>query len=204
MVRRLPFSGLLKGSGNGISVSQERNKDMAIRKPTVRIPEALVGLAEKIASGLPASDWKDNAANLCAALEEAGRSLGMKNVLDAAGMPDGFSCPRAFLDWKSRTLVARPVRRKTRTRLRGLATGRSSKWAAGYVRALGILEHLDECRTLKSRWDELKAEMSPKSHAVAAQLDRELADLWCILEMRRLAEPDWARTCAERARKFRP
>lgn len=77
-----------------------------------------------------------------------------------------------------------------------------SKWADPYVRRLGMLEHCDEILALHRAEAVEKAKGS--KGAVEPALERELADLWCILEMHRRASEEFNGLCEERAWKFRP
>ena len=78
----------------------------------------------------------------------------------------------------------------------------ASKWTSPYFRRLAALEHCDEILTLHRAEAVAKAE--GRKGTVEPALERELADLWCILEMHRRADPDFAATCEGRAEKFRP
>jgi hypothetical protein len=78
----------------------------------------------------------------------------------------------------------------------------ASKWASPYVRRLGALEHCDEVLTLHRA--EAVAKAKGRKGAVEPALVRELADLWCVLEMCRRGDPSFAVACSERAERFRP
>ena len=96
-------------------------------------------------------------------------------------------------------LASRNVRLET---LADLAADPNSKWASPYVRRLAVLEHCDEILALHRAEAVAKAE--GRRGAIEPALVRELADLWCILEMCRRADPGFSRTCEARAEKFRP
>lgn len=83
-----------------------------------------------------------------------------------------------------------------------LCTREPSKWTDSYVRRLGVLEHCDEILTLHRAEAVAKAE--GKKGTIEPALERELADLWCILEMCRMADTAFADLCDQRSAKFRP
>ena len=130
--------------------------------------------------------------------------LGMDGLLRMLGMPDGVSCPRAFDAWYERVRPSKPFRRRAKDWLRDLAMKDPSKWTDPYVQDLAAFDHAEEILALHRRVAELKAEDDKLAAAVAVHLDAEIADLWCILEMRRMKSPAFARLCADRAWKFRP
>lgn len=87
--------------------------------------------------------------------------------------------------------------------LKYLATSSSSKWANEYVIGLGVLEHCDEILTLHRAWSVAKAEKSGKADNLEYAILNELADLWCLLQMRRIHRPSFANRCSKRTLKFR-
>lgn len=92
-------------------------------------------------------------------------------------------------------------------RLRDLAYEASSKWSRGYVRWLGALEHMDEVLTLHRHHATVKAELGHDSRVaqdVACAIEREMADLWVLLEMDRMADPAFGECCEKRANRFQP
>lgn len=92
--------------------------------------------------------------------------------------------------------------------LRALATDiydtSFSKWSSAYVGNLGILEHCDEILTLHREWSATKAKGFAKTADRMEQaILNEIADLWCIIQMRRIRSPRFAERCNIRALKFR-
>ena len=181
---------------------------MAIRKPTAgKLPRKLLERACEIADRNrgDGEDYKDVAARWCRAFEEAESELGMDGLLRMLGMPDGVNCPRAFDAWYERVRPSKPFRRRAKDWLRGLVTQEPSKWTDPYVQELAALDHAGELLALHRRRAELKAEGDRRrAEAVGSSLDSEMADLWCILSMRRMRSPAFAGLCAERAWRFRP
>ena len=89
--------------------------------------------------------------------------------------------------------------------LKALATNTHfSKWAVPYVGNLGILEHCDEIVALHREWSATKAKGFVKTADRMEQaILNEIADLWCIIQMRRIRCPSFAERCNRRALKFR-
>lgn len=181
---------------------------MAMRKPTAgKLPRKLLDRAAMIAASTrgECEDYKDAAARWCCALMDAETELGLDGTLERLGMPDGVSCPRAFDAWYGRVRPSKPSRRRAKDWLRGLVTREPSKWTDPYVQELAALDHAGELLALHRRRAELKAEGDlGRAEAVGSHLDAEMADLWCVLSMRRMRSPAFARLCAGRAWKFRP
>jgi hypothetical protein len=85
-----------------------------------------------------------------------------------------------------------------------LARDRSqvAKWSDAYVRRLGALEHCSEVLELHKA--EAVAKATGRRGEVEPALVRELADLWCILEMCRIGDEAFAELCEDRGWRFRP
>ena len=87
--------------------------------------------------------------------------------------------------------------------LRSLSSAEGSpKWADAYVRRLGILEHCDEIITLHR--SEAVAKAEGRKGTFAQAIEREIADLWCIIQMHRMSDGEFKKLCNERALRFRP
>jgi hypothetical protein len=135
---------------------------------------------------------------------DAETELGLDGTLERLGMPDGVSCPRAFDAWYERIRPSKPFRRRAKDWLRDLVSKEPSKWTDPYVQDLAAFDHAEEILALHRRVAELKAEADGLAVAVATHLEAEMADLWCILSMRRVRSPAFAKLCAARAWRFRP
>lgn len=86
--------------------------------------------------------------------------------------------------------------------LEWLAEDPKSKWTSPYLRRLGALEHADE--VLELHRAETRAKARGEKGTYEPALRRELADMWCILEMTRMADSGFAELCEERSSKFKP